>query len=215
MPRRSRPVLIAIVGIDGSGKTTQARRLAARLRADGLPARYFENAGGRPVLDGLARRLGKENGRSLVGARGVVASEMVIRGVAMARAMTWARVTGGVAVMDRYACCQCAIMGARHDAGTARVRRWFRRFPPPDLTVFLAVPPALAQARVAARGYDLEELEHLAGFDRAYRALPEFSSFAVVDGTSTTDTVQAALEQLARRAIERNAKSQVQELDDA
>ena len=44
-PRRLRT--IALVGIDGSGKTTQAHHLAAELSARGLRATYRRNAGGR------------------------------------------------------------------------------------------------------------------------------------------------------------------------
>lgn len=40
--------VVALVGIDGSGKTTLARALAAELDAPPRRrARYFENAGGR------------------------------------------------------------------------------------------------------------------------------------------------------------------------
>jgi hypothetical protein len=45
-PPRS-PRVIALVGIDGSGKTTQAHRLAATLTAQGTPATYWQNAAGR------------------------------------------------------------------------------------------------------------------------------------------------------------------------
>lgn len=50
-----RPVLIALIGVDGSGKTTQAKELAGWLRDSGRRARYFENAGGRPIWTAIAR----------------------------------------------------------------------------------------------------------------------------------------------------------------
>jgi dTMP kinase len=55
-------VSIALVGVDGSGKSTQARALARRLTAAGVPARYFENAGGRPLWNRLARAVGRAHG---------------------------------------------------------------------------------------------------------------------------------------------------------
>ncbi|RQX33502.1 hypothetical protein DLJ57_19530 [Micromonospora chalcea] len=54
----ARPVMIALLGVDGSGRTNQAKALAERLRRRGVRARYFENAGGRPLWNRLARALG-------------------------------------------------------------------------------------------------------------------------------------------------------------
>lgn len=198
---RRNPVTIALLGIDGCGKTTQARRLAVGLRDQGVEARYFENAGGRPVLDGVARRLGREDGRALIGARGVVATETALRGLAIARSLRWARRPGRVAVMDRYAYCQYALMAARRDGGIARIRRRFRAFPAPDLVLYLAVPEIQAQARVEARGYDRECLSHLVAYSAAYEALPEFPGFTVVDATGSEDEVAARVLAAVRPAL--------------
>ena len=59
--------MIALVGVDGSGKSTQARALARRLTAAGVPASYFENAGGRPLWNRLARAVGRRDGPALFG----------------------------------------------------------------------------------------------------------------------------------------------------
>ncbi|MDM4781542.1 MULTISPECIES: hypothetical protein [unclassified Micromonospora] len=77
-----RPVMIALIGVDGSGKTTQARALAARLRERGVPARYFENAGGR--RNRLARALGRADGVALFGRTVYPALEATVRAAAMA-----------------------------------------------------------------------------------------------------------------------------------
>ena len=61
-------VAVALVGIDGSGKTTAAQALARELRARAdVSARYFENAGGRPPLDWLAHTLGRTDAIDLFG----------------------------------------------------------------------------------------------------------------------------------------------------
>jgi dTMP kinase len=44
-----------MLGVDGCGKSTQARLLVAWLNGNGVRAAYFDNAGGRPVLDRLGR----------------------------------------------------------------------------------------------------------------------------------------------------------------
>src|SRR5262245_29385128 len=112
---RMRPRMIALVGVDGSGKTTAARRLAQELNAAGARARYFENGGGRPLIDPLARRLGRPDGRQLLGWRGYLAVEASIRWAALARAVALSTLTRRVAVLDRYAYCQYALIRARGD----------------------------------------------------------------------------------------------------
>ncbi|MEX5635854.1 hypothetical protein [Parafrankia sp. FMc2] len=94
---RRRPIIV-LLGVDGSGKTTQARQLAAWLDGQGVPARYFENAGGRPIWDALARLLGRADGRALFGCRAYVVVEASLRGVAVSRALALSWLTGRVAV---------------------------------------------------------------------------------------------------------------------
>lgn len=196
----SRPPIIALIGVDGSGKTTQARRLARWLTESGRPASYFENAGGRPVLDGLAHRFGRRDGRDLLG-RGYVVVESTVRWVAISRALILARRTGRIPVMDRYTYCQYAVLRARAEAGENRARALFGRFPVPDLVCFLSVPARTAQVRVELRGRDREELAYLEAFDQAYRSLPEYPSFRVVPAGGTVDQVQAELRAVVQREL--------------
>ncbi|MDQ8044819.1 MAG: hypothetical protein AAGC46_09250 [Solirubrobacteraceae bacterium] len=187
--RRRRPPVIAILGVDGSGKTTQARLLAERLRRDGIGASYFENAGGRPVTDWIAHRLGRADGRALFSPTGIVVIESTLRWLAVGRALGLSRVTGRVAVMDRYGYCQQALMRARGDHGAGLVRLAFLPFGAPDLVVFLAVDVAQAQERVELRGYDREELAYLEAFAAAYASLPESEAFVALDASGSIDEV--------------------------
>jgi dTMP kinase len=66
-------------------------------------------------------------------------------------------------------------------------------FPAPDVTFYLAVDPEVAYERIRLRGIDQETLEYLQEADAAYRSLPEFPSFVVVDANGSPDTVTAAL----------------------
>lgn len=194
--RRRRPPVIAILGVDGSGKTTQARLLAERLRGEGIGAAYFENPGGRPITDWIAHRLGRPNGRALFGATGIVLIESTLRWVAIARALGLSRATGRLAVMDRYGYCQRAIMEARGDRGAGLVRLAFLPFPTPDLVCFLAVDEQQAKQRVDARGYDREAVAYLRAFAAAYDTLPESESFVLVDGSGTIDDVHGRIRSL-------------------
>jgi dTMP kinase len=186
---------IALVGVDGSGKTTQAHRLAGALDAAGRPADYWQNAGGRRWFGQVARRLGRRDAQRLLGRNGMLLAELVLRWLAIARALVRSAVRRRIAVMDRYAVCQYASIRA-HGGG----RRWeqlarvaYRLFPPADVTFLLAVDPARAYDRIEARGTDHERLTYLLAADRAYRALPEHSSFVVIDGNGTPDEVSNAI----------------------
>lgn len=191
-----RPPVIAILGIDGSGKTTQAKLLAKWLRDEGRRASYFENPGGRPITDFVARRVGRGDTRGLLGGHGQVLVETSVRSLALARAAMWSRVTGCVAVMDRHASCQVALVRARGDRGERAVRTVMGPFGAPDLVVFLTVPEAVAQRRIEERGYDREELAYLAAFREAYESLPEWPIFRIVDASGSVDDVQATLREI-------------------
>lgn len=197
----SRSAIIAVLGVDGSGKTTQAKMLAEWLTAEGVPARYFENPGGRRLTDRIAHRLGREDTSALVGRIGRVVLETFVRAGALGRAAIWARLTGRVAVMDRYSYCQYAVIRARSDRGERFARAILRPFRAPHAVCYLAVPPTQAQMRVALRGYDHEELAHLIAFADAYHGLPEAPSFLVLDASGEVAEVHALLQAAVRPAV--------------
>ncbi|MBM7078264.1 dTMP kinase [Micromonospora humida] len=189
-----RSTMVALVGVDGSGKSTQARALARRLTSAGVPAVYLENAGGRPLWNRLAQAVGRRDGVHLFGRRCYPLLEATVRWLALARAVAVTRLTGRVGVMDRWTWCQYVIMRARGDRGVRLVRAAYAVFPKPDLVCFLAVTPELARQRVLTRGIDTEELAHLTALDAGYRALAGFADFTVIDGDADPTTVAAALD---------------------
>jgi dTMP kinase len=186
---------IALVGIDGSGKTTQAHRIADLLAAAGIPAAYRQNAGGRHWFGRLAHRIGVRDGERLLGDSGMMVVELGLRWLAIARARTLTFLHRDVSVMDRYAVCQYASIRAHHGGGgwERTARALYRVFPAPDVTFYLAVDPEVAYERIRLRGIDQETLEYLQEADAAYRSLPEFPSFVVVDANGSPDTVTATL----------------------
>ena len=186
---------IALVGMDGSGKTTQAHRLADELSAAGLRVSYRRNAGGRHWFGKLAVRLGKRDAEDLLGRRGTLFVESVLRWLAILRTLLRRAVTGEIAVMDRYSFCQYASLRARHAAPGAerRARLAYRLFPPPDVTFLLATDPQVAHDRIETRGYDHESTDYLSAAAAAYRSLPEYPGFVVIDANGTPDEVAAAI----------------------
>lgn len=185
--------IIALVGIDGVGKTTLAKGLARSMTDEGVPAEYFLNPGGRVAIDRFARRLGRDNGIELLGRYGFLAVEIATRWLALARALlgTWFR--GTTAVMDRYSFCEYVVIRARGDRGERLARACYALFPRPDVVCFITTPPEVAKQRVEARGYDSESLAYLYALDSAYRTLPEFKDFEVVDADAPPDVVAARL----------------------
>ncbi|GAA0530977.1 dTMP kinase [Paractinoplanes ferrugineus] len=190
------PRTIALVGIDGSGKTTQAHRLADALKAEGLNAAYRRNAGGRRWFGRLSARLGRgDDAEDLLGRRAMLFVESVLRWLAILRTLLRRALTGEITVMDRYAVCQYASLRARaaQPAAERRARLAYRLFPAPDLTFLLTVDPHVAQERIETRGYDHESIEYLSAAATAYRSLPEYPDFVLIDANGTPDEVAAEI----------------------
>jgi dTMP kinase len=186
---------VALVGIDGSGKTTQAHMLADQLASAGLPATYRRNAGGRRWFGRLATALGRQDADDLLGRRLMLVVESLLRWLAILRTLLRRSVTREIAIMDRYAVCQYASLrahGAR-SAAERRARLAYRLFPKPDITFLLAVDPAIAHGRIESRGYDHEEMSYLRAATAAYRSLPEYNDFVVIDANGTPAEVNAAI----------------------
>ncbi|MFI6264645.1 dTMP kinase [Micromonospora sp. NPDC051006] len=192
---RARLRTVALIGIDGSGKTTQAHRLADALTAAGRPATYHRNAGGRRWLGRLAHRLGRPDAQRLVGRDGLLAVESVLRWIAIAVALLSCLVTGRTAVMDRYAACQYASIRAHGGHRWERLARvGYRVFPPPQVTFLLAVDPTEAYQRIERRGTDHETMGWLTAADTAYRALPEYPTFVLVDAGRPAEEVSRQIQ---------------------
>ncbi|MDG4820390.1 dTMP kinase [Asanoa sp. WMMD1127] len=185
---------VALVGIDGSGKTTQANRLAMVLGDAGVPAVYRQNAGGRAWFGHLARRLGRADGPALFGRVGMLWVESVLRWLAIARTTLRSAFARDIAVMDRHAVDQYVSIRA-HAGGRGEwlARLAYALFPAPDVTVLLAVDPRDAYRRIEARGTDHESLAYLSAADAAFRSLPESPRFLVVDAGGAPDEVTTAV----------------------
>jgi dTMP kinase len=189
-------VLIALEGIDGAGTTTQARRLAAALRARQgavhLTREPSDGPIGRLIRDMLA------GAHRPVGATTMGLLFAADRADHLHREVEPALARGEIVVSDRWYHSSLAYQGTEEE------RAWIRtlnlRARAPELTVLLDVDPAVAAQRRAADGrpdelYDeLETQTRVAqGYREVVRELGERERLEVVDGGASEDEVAAAV----------------------
>jgi dTMP kinase len=146
--KRRRGLLIVLEGIDGSGKTTQARRLVRRLRRRGLPAAFFREPTRGPWGREIKRLAARAD--SLTPEQEL---ELFVkdRRMNVEKNLKPALVAGRVVVLDRYYFSTIAYQGAK-GIDTGRIRRLNEAFAVrPDLVVFLAIDAAAGLARIGGR----------------------------------------------------------------
>jgi dTMP kinase len=189
-------VFISLEGIDGSGKTTQAKLLAKELGSDTTLVR---EPGGTPAGERI-RELLKEPALELdplaelllfSAARAELVSEVIAP----------AREAGGDVVCDRFSDSSVAYQGVARGLGIERVEEicdlatggvW------PDITVLLRIDPELAAERIGRRKADRFEEEGIelqrrvaAGYDEL--AARHRERIRVVPAEGDRDAIHAAV----------------------
>jgi dTMP kinase len=146
--KKSRGILIVLEGIDGSGKTTQARSLLRRLRRRGRKAAFFREP--------TRGRWGREIRRKAATAGSLTPEEELELFVRDRREnveqnLRPALAEGKVVVLDRYYFSTIAYQGAK-GIDTGRIRRLNETFAvKPDLVVVLDVDARQGLSRIAGR----------------------------------------------------------------
>ncbi|GAB3534822.1 dTMP kinase [Arthrobacter tecti] len=201
IPGNPQVLRVVLLGIDGAGKTTVARTLMRELATRGVEAELYRNPGGRRTLNRWASRY-SATAESLLGVRVLDALETMLRILAVLRSTFRARRRRGVVVFDRHLHCQLALRKVR-GLSAGRLLRWLMKLlPQPDLVIYLSVEPHAAYARIASRATDEETLEFLASLDAAYRSLPDFGTFVVLDGNgSLEDTSKKVVTQVLSAVV--------------
>ncbi|MFG2803775.1 dTMP kinase [Streptomyces pseudovenezuelae] len=199
--------LIAICGLDGSGKTTQAglleRRLAARRtvrRTRPVTAHFRDD----PTLKAFLHHSLSEADMIDVVPELVLFSAMDRLRHMRTQMLPWMR-EGAVVVSDRYVYSSYAWMVARGIPDMDWVVQLNRYLPEPQLTVYLDIPAEVAVERIRSRGDQprWEELDH----DRMSRVRDIFlgqqwgasPNYHILDGQ---EPVQVLAEHIGRLAEE-------------
>jgi dTMP kinase len=155
---RRRGFLLTIEGVDGSGKSTQIRRIVSYLKRAGHIVTVLREPGGTRLAERIRKLLLDARSAGLVppaelflylAARGQLFEEVI--GPALAR--------GEVVVCDRFTDSTLAYQGGGRGFADATLRKLndlSTQKRHPDLTLILDVPPHVSAGRMAGRPDRLE-----------------------------------------------------------
>ncbi|HMG84305.1 MAG TPA: dTMP kinase [Terracidiphilus sp.] len=212
-----RGLFITLEGLDGSGKTTQIKRLAAWMQKRGLDPVIIRQPGGTATGDRI-RALLLDSGATPLTPMTEMALMFADRAQAIAEVIEPALASGRVVVCDRFTDSTEAYQGGGRQLGSERVLQWHRLVCgdlQPDLTLLLlpSLESSLARARnrnertTAQTGQDENRFEREQGefFRRVWEKYHEIARrdanrVVLIEGNLTIDEVH---EQIADAVSER------------
>ncbi|MFQ5958239.1 MAG: dTMP kinase, partial [Alphaproteobacteria bacterium] len=162
---------ITIEGGEGAGKSTQAERLCAALRARGLDVVATREPGGSPGAEAI-RRLLVSGAPERWDATTEALLHFAARRDHLVRTVLPALARGAWVVSDRFADSTTAYQGYAHGLGVEPVETLHRLVVgdhSPDLTLILDLPVDLGLARARRRGGDDRYERMDAGFHQRLR----------------------------------------------
>lgn len=193
-------LFITFEGPDGSGKSTQARMLAERLRKQGRDVLETVEPGGTPIGREIRRILLDAANKELT-----ATAELLLMFAARAQNVEQrilpALDQGRIVISDRFTDSSLAYQGAGRGLGSDLVLELDSiacRGLVPDLTLCIDIDPETGLARAHARGGNETRLEEQAlDFHRkvrdAYHALAQIEPkrFKLIDGHGTLEAIAA------------------------
>lgn len=190
---------ISFEGIDGSGKSTQARLLAARLQEQGRNVVLTREPGGSPGAEEI-RKLVLEGPPDRWSAETEILLFTAARRDHLERTIRPALAAGSIVICDRFADSTRMYQGLRGQGLRAMVDSLHDLMiaQEPDLTLLIDMDPATGLGRALGRKGGEERFESFgqtmqaqmrAGFLDLARAFPK--RIHVVDGTRTPEDVAA------------------------
>jgi dTMP kinase len=194
-------LFITFEGPDGSGKSTQARRLAERLRRDGYPVLETIEPGGTPIGQQIRRILLDPANREL---RPI--AELLLMFAARAQnveqSVLPALAEGKIVVSDRFTDSSIAYQGAGHGLGwetVLEVDRISCHGLVPDLTLCIDIDTETGLARAHSRNQqdEMRYEQQAADFHQRVRAAyhelarREPRRFHLIDGSGSPEEIAA------------------------
>ncbi|MEJ7622508.1 MAG: dTMP kinase [Pyrinomonadaceae bacterium] len=203
---------ITFEGIDGSGKSTQLRMLAAHLRSSGAEVVETREPGGTP--------LGRSLRKAFLESEETVAPMAELLSFAADRAqhveflIRPALAQGKIVISDRFADATFAYQGAGRGFSVESVNQIIDLATgglKPDLTLFFDIPVEMAMTRMAERDesetmrnrMDREDAEFYDRVRASYLTIAacEPKRFRVVDGSGAIDEIHTAVKRIVSSEI--------------
>jgi dTMP kinase len=202
-------MFISFEGIDGSGKSTQARMLAETLRGLGHDVVLTREPGGSPGAEDI-RRLVLEGDPDRWSAETEILLFTAARRDHLERVIVPALAAGRLVITDRFADSTRVYQGLTRGDLRARVDALHDLMigRDPDLTFLIDIDPAAGLSRAKGRKGHEERFEDF-GEDLQTRARAGFLSlaqaaparFRVIDGSGAPGEIAAKVAALARAAL--------------
>lgn len=200
------PVFISFEGIDGSGKSTQARLLAEALRGDGRDVVLTREPGGSPGAEEI-RRLVLEGDPDRWSAETEILLFTAARRDHLEKTIRPALAAGKIVITDRFADSTRLYQGiTRGDLrGVVDKLHTLMIGVEPDLTFIIDMDPAEGLARALGRKGTEERFESFgeglqtrmrAGFHALAREFPK--RCVTIDGARTPDAIAADVARIAQ-----------------
>ena len=198
-------MFVTFEGVDWSGKSTQAKLLAAWLREQGRTVLTTREPGGTPVAEGVRELVLHGDEMSPWAEASLYAAS---RAENVATVIRPALERGEDVVCDRYLDSSVAYQGAGRGLGEERVRDLSLLVTGgllPDRTFLVLLDPAEALARAGSHHDRIERTgsEFMERVDRAYRALAEAEPERIiaVDGSKKPDEIAEEIREHARSLL--------------
>ena len=225
-----RGFFISFEGLDGSGKTTQLKRLSAALTLAGLPVVSLRQPGGTPLGDqvrGLlldSRSDGALGGIAPLAELGLMFAD---RAQAIRDVIGPALDRGDVVLCDRFTDSSEAYQGAGRGLGSRRVLALHRELcgrVQPDLTLLLLPPLSSSLSRARRRnerhlqrvGTDENrfERETNAFYERVYSSYQEIAArepqrVVIIESVGSIDEIEAEVRTVALARLSRRVEQAV------
>lgn len=212
MTGAGRGSFISFEGIDGSGKSTQARLLAETLRAAGREVVLTREPGGSPGAEEI-RRLVLEGHKDRWSAETEILLFTAARRDHLEKTIRPALAAGKIVITDRFADSTRLYQGARAEGLRETVDSLHALMigTEPDLTFVVDMDPAIGLARALSRKGTEERFESF-GEELQARMRQGFLDLAkeyagrclVIDGARPVEAVAADIAALARTRLARN-----------
>jgi dTMP kinase len=213
---RKRGFLLSFEGIEGSGKSTQLRKLARRLRSLGYLVIETREPGGSAMSEQIRAVLLDVDNRGM-DARCELLLYLASRAQHLADLIRPSLEKGALVLCDRYVDASVAYQGFGRGLGGPMVRQ-LNRFAAgglvPNLTILLDIPVALGLERKRRAGgmdrLDLEREVFHENVRKAYLriARQEPRRVRLIDGTAPADQVAETIQRIVEDRL-RTTKTQL------